>query len=317
VILTPSGSVLSGKARNAGLSTASLQKLRVEVDDFATQVVHAHTGKAVNVTWLKTMGMNVKRVATRHVAFEPRHGFIHRLKYSLLCDRLIAVSSAVRETLIKAGVSPNRIVTIHTGVRIPALATQAERDAARKRWGLEPHHFAVGHLGAFTREKGQGVAAAALKLIDLPEVRMILAGDGPLRNSIPKSPNLQLPGHVEDRLTFLRALDLFVMPSLSEAWGLAALEAMASGVPVVASSVGGLKEIIEDGVSGWLVPPDDPGALAAAIRNAQVQLDAFKSPARERAAHFSLEETVRQTEELYRSVIRPEKVEEVRSTEIY
>ena len=99
---------------------------------------------------------------------------------------------------------------------------------------------------------------AAASLLNMPRLRLILAGDGPLRSSFTPSQQIQLPGYMEDRPTLLKALDLFVMPSRSEAWGLAALEAMSYGVPVVASAVGGLKEIIEDGVSGWLVPPDDP-----------------------------------------------------------
>jgi L-malate glycosyltransferase len=317
VILTPSGSVLSGKARNAGLSTASLAKFRIALDDFASRIVHAHSGRAVNIAWLRGIGKKAKIVATRHVAFEPRHGLIHRLKYTLLCDRLIAVSGAARDALVESGVSPERISVIPTGVRIPPLPTEAERNAARKRWGLEPHHFAVGHLGAFTREKGQDVAAQAVKLLGMADLKLILAGDGPLRSAIPRSENVQLPGHVEDRRTLLLALDLFVMPSRSEAWGLAALEAMASGVPVVASAVGGLKEIIEDGVSGWLVPADDPKALAEAIRTAREKITAFQSAARDRATRFSLDETVRQTEELYRSLTPAEPVEEAGPNEIY
>ncbi len=302
VILTPSGSALSGKARNAGLTIAPLRRMRAAVEDFGVEVVHAHSGKAVNLAWSKTLGMRVKRVATRHVAFEPKNKLVHRLKYSLMCDRLVAVSNASREALLSAGVSASRIVLIHTGVRIPPLPTPEEREAARTRWGVEPKHFVVGHMGAFTPEKGQAVAAAAVRLLDMPDLRVILAGEGPLRSSVPKAPNIQTPGHVEDRLTLLRALDLFLMPSHAEAWGLAALEAMASGVPVIASNVGGLKEIIESGVSGWLVPASNPDALAAAIRHAREHLEEFKGPARERAKQFSLDETVRKTEELYWSL---------------
>jgi glycosyltransferase involved in cell wall biosynthesis len=154
-------------------------------------------------------------------------------------------------------------------------------------------------MGAFTHEKGQDVAVAAVNLLEMPSLRLILAGDGPLRSSLNAGPRVRLPGYVEDKGTLLQALDLFVMPSRSEAWGLAALEAMSYGVPVIASAVGGLQEIIEDNVSGWLIPPDDPAALAKAIAQARILVESFGVRARERARKFSVEETVRRTEGVY------------------
>jgi glycosyltransferase involved in cell wall biosynthesis len=154
-------------------------------------------------------------------------------------------------------------------------------------------------MGAFTHEKGQDVLVAAVGILNMPTLRLILAGEGPLRNSFTPSQQIQLPGYIEDRPTLLEALDLFVMPSRSEAWGLAALEAMSYGVPVVASEVGGLKEIIEDNVSGWFVPPDDSAALAEAIADAVPLVSFFGPRARDRAQRFSLEETICRTEALY------------------
>jgi glycosyltransferase involved in cell wall biosynthesis len=225
---------------------------------------------------------------------------IHRLKYTLTCDRIIAVSGAAHDMLVKSGIPAEKIEVIHAGVPIfESLPTAEERRKAREHWGLSPDDFAVGHMGAFTHEKGQDVAVAAVNLSEMPSLRLILAGDGPLRASINAGPRVRLPGYVEDKRTLLLALDLFVMPSRSEAWGLAALEAMSYGVPVIASAVGGLQEIIEDNVSGWLVPPDDPAALAKAIAEARALVGSFGVRARERAGKFSLEETVRRTEALY------------------
>jgi glycosyltransferase involved in cell wall biosynthesis len=111
---------------------------------------------------------------------------------------------------------------------------------------------------------------------------MLLAGDGPERSqpgmlelARQASGIAQLPGFVDDLADqFYAALDLYIMPSRSEAWGLTALRAMAYGLPVIASNVGGLPEVVEHGKSGWLVPPESPEALADAI------LDAASDPAR-------------------------------------
>jgi glycosyltransferase involved in cell wall biosynthesis len=239
------------------------------------------------------------------VVFDPRHPAIHRIKYTQTCDGVIAVSQAVRRALLTAGVPGDRIEVIPTGVEIPAMLPNAEtRRAARQQFGLADGDFVAGHMGAFTQEKGQDVAVAAAKLLeaDFPRLRSILAGEGPLRTALEGNPHVLLPGYVEDRASFFAALDVFLMPSRSEGWGLAALEAMAHGVPVIASRTGGLMEIVEERKSGWLVTPDDAPALAEVIAEAMRNPDTlreFAIRARKRAAEFSLQETAARTEAFY------------------
>jgi glycosyltransferase involved in cell wall biosynthesis len=162
-------------------------------------------------------------------------------------------------------------------------------------------------MGAFTEEKGQDVAVTAATLLrpSLPRARFVLAGDGPLLAPLrARAPgNVTFPGFVADRAAFFGGLDLFIMPSRSEAWGLASLEAMAHGVPVIASDVGGLPEIVEPGNGGWLVPVGDPAALARAISAAAAEPERLREQgekARARANLFSVDRMVDQTEEFYR-----------------
>jgi 1,2-diacylglycerol 3-alpha-glucosyltransferase len=264
-------------------------------------IVHAHSGRAQNLAYWATLGWPVRRIVTRHVNFVPRHPLVHRLKYKWTCDGIIAVSDSVRRALLDAGVPADKIVTIHTGVEVP----ESLPGRARERFGLTEDAFVVGHLGAFTAEKGQDVAAAAALILreTLPRARMVLAGEGPLKSRIPHD-HVILPGFIADRAAFFAALDLFIMPSRSEAWGLAALEAMAHGVPVIASDIGGLAEIV-DADSGWLVPPGDSAALALAIVTAASDPDRLRATglrARERARLFSVERMAEQTEAFYRRV---------------
>jgi glycosyltransferase involved in cell wall biosynthesis len=207
-----------------------------------------------------------------------------------------------------AGVDGNRIETIATGVEVRDLPDPLQREEARRTWSIDPGDFAVGHLGAFTHEKGQDVAAEAAGLLQarLPNLRLFLAGEGPLRASLPGSPSLILPGHIADPASLLTALDLFIMPSRSEGWGLAALEAMAVGLPVIGSNTGGLAEMIDPGETGWLVPPGDASALAEAIWEASKDRNKLREmglAARSRTRRFAVEETARRTEEFYLRVL--------------
>jgi glycosyltransferase involved in cell wall biosynthesis len=114
------------------------------------------------------------------------------------------------------------------------------------------------------------------------------------------------PGFLAERSRFFAALDLFIMPSRAEAWGLAALEAMAYGVPVIASDVGGLAEIVSPEEGGRQVPPGDAAALADAINVAASDRERLRAEGlkgRERARGFSTEQTVERTEAFYRRLL--------------
>lgn len=307
-ILSPAGSELAQRAEAEGISVAALSASGLRGHAKGADILHAHTGRGQTLAWAASAGIGVKRVVTRHVAFAPRHPKVHRFKYMNTCDGVIAVSQAVRRVLLASGVPAARIETITTGVEIRDWPDEDSRQQARSAWGLKPSDFAVGHVGAFTHEKGQDVAAEAARLLEarLPELRMILAGAGPLRSSLPASSRVILPGDVADPSSLFSALDLFIMPSRSEGWGLAALEAMAFGLPVIASNTGGLAEIVEDRKTGWLIPPADAPALASAIADAFSQRERLREIgrcARRRAEQFSIEETAKRTEEFYLHIL--------------
>jgi glycosyltransferase involved in cell wall biosynthesis len=281
-IVCPPDSALAGRARAEGFEiTHRIPR--------SGEVVHAHSGRAHNAVLRATLGSGVRRVVTRHVAFAPRHPLVHRLKYSRTCHAIIAVSDAVRDALVRSGVPSEKIEVIHTGIDLPPLAPRRLHSG-----------FVVGHLGAFTREKGQDVLIEAARA--LPGVRFLLGGEGPLLADLRRAApaNVEFRGFVTDTASFFAELDVFVMPSRAEAWGLAALEAMAHSLPVVASDIQGLREIVEPGGSGWLVPPGDADAVARAIAAAQAQpLDAYAAAARRRAGQFPAARMAEQVEALY------------------
>lgn len=298
-IVCPPASVLAERAKAAGFPIA---KLGLRTAD----IVHAHSGRAQTVAFWKTFGAPVCRVVTRHVAFQPKHPWLYRVKYTRTCHGIIAVSDAVRRGLIDCGVPAAKIEIIHTGIEMPE---PAPRD--RKKFGLGDADFVIGHMGAFTQEKGQDVAVSAAALLhsSVPRAKMVLAGDGPLLRELrPRAPeNVTFPGFISDRAAFFATLDLFIMPSRSEAWGLAALEAMAHGVPVIVSDAGGLPEIVEPGNGGWLVRAGDATALARAITVAASDPEGLRvqgQRARDRARLFSVDRMVDQTEAFYQRFLK-------------
>jgi L-malate glycosyltransferase len=306
---------LAARAAAEGLQVrtlGSIGNLRRVLREEGFDIVHAHDGRAQTISFRASMGLPVVRVASRLVAFQPRHPLVHRWKYSLTSHGVIALSQAVRKVLLDAGVPDAHIETIVPGIELPAKLPDARmRDAARAKWGVASGEFAIGHMGAFTHEKGQDIALqAAIGLASkLPRARMLLAGDGPRRSEAGMlelarraSGIAQLPGFVDDVDEFYAALDVFIMPSRAEAWGLTALRAMAFGLPVIASNVGGLPEVAEHGQSGWLIEPESPAALEEAILEAASdagRLAEFGRRARMRAEQFSIARTVERTEHYY------------------
>ncbi len=280
-------------------------------------ILHAHDGHGQTVAWLASIGMQVCRVASRRVTFVPKQRWTQRLKYTYTCDAVIAVSDFIRQILLRSQVPASRIAIIPDGITVPSeLPSQAAKIQARARWGLNPDDFVAGHLGAFTPEKGQDIALEALKLLAdrLPKARLLLAGKGPALSNTrmvqllrQTATRVHLCGEIENLAEFFSALDLFIMPSKSEGLGSSVLMAMSYGLPVVASRVGGLPEIVEEARTGWLVEPGSPVSLADAIAAAAANQQSLKQcglNAREQARQFSLDIMADRTEALYTRLLQ-------------
>lgn len=237
-----------------------------------------------------------------------------------LDDAVIAVCESAREAEIKrASAAPDKVVTIYNGVDAGRFATVNLRAAAQVRhfFGIAAEAPLLGAMGRLHPQKGFSDLLAALVQVReaIPSVRLLLVGDGGLRDSLEtQAREMGLSGLVTfagmrtDVPEILSALDVFVLPSLWEGMPNVLLEAMAAGLPVVATAVGGTPEVVVDGVTGLLVPPRDPAALAQAIATVLRDADVRRrmgEAGRERVERcFSLEEMVRRTEDLYEELIR-------------
>jgi glycosyltransferase involved in cell wall biosynthesis len=285
---------------------------RQEINTWGSQIVHAHDGRGQSLAWLASLGLPVRRVASRRVTFFPSDRWTYRLKYGLTCHAVVAVSENIRELSIRAGVPSERITVIPDGIDIPEeLPSAAERIRLRTSWGCNNENFVVGLLGASSPEKGHDVAFAAFALLheELPQARLVLAGDEAARpkdsltnGAAPASARHLRVVQIDKLDDFFPGIDLFLMPSKAEGLGSSALWAMAYGVPVVATRVGGLPEIVMENETGWLIPPDSPQALADAILTAsrdRETLIEFGRQGRKWAEGFSAAIMVNSTEALY------------------
>lgn len=221
-------------------------------------------------------------------------------------DRIICVAQCIKEHLIEAGgLIAETLVVIPNGVRADDLLGKQLRPM-----GNPPVLFSAGRLA---RVKGFDVLIEAFAQLDNFRGKLVLAGDGPEANSLKRlayslgiADRVEFLGYRKDVCNLLDNVDLYVAPSRSEGLSNSILEAMAAGVPVVATDVGGNRELLND--VGYIVNPNDPAALAKTIASAIADSDTttkLVSNARQRVAEtYTLERMVTAHERLYRQCLK-------------
>jgi L-malate glycosyltransferase len=238
-----------------------------------------------------------------------------------LADHIVVNAEAIKRDLLQRGYDAERLTVIPNGIDCARFRLPGNGEAVRREWNIPPGAPVVGVLARLMRIKGQEVflRAAAVMASKHPQVRFVIVGDNNVDHGY-KAELKQLAGRLglEDRVLFtgfrldvpdlLAALSVAVSPSLGlEGLSNSLLESMAAGVPVVATRVGGSPEIVEDGVSGLLVPPGDAEALAAAICKLLDDRTLAKHVgecARRRVfSRYSLEQAVASTERLYHDLL--------------
>jgi glycosyltransferase involved in cell wall biosynthesis len=288
-LAAPESSALYARARQAGVAVEPFSA-RNDGDPVAAfrlahllrrhpcEILHCHTARAHAVGLLACRllprSSRPKIVISRRVAFSAS-SFLTRRKFRN-ADRVIAVSQAVKEGLVAAGVDPARIAVIRDGVRADDTTVDpAERERVRRLFHLAPSDRLVLHLAHLGAEKGQRdlIAAASRICAAVPDAHIAIVGGGKLRERLEREAAASGTAHIlfvgfwppEHVPALLAAASVFVLPSRQEGLGSVLLQAMAAGLPVVATAVGGIPEIVRDGSTGLLVPPRDSAALAAAV----------------------------------------------------
>jgi L-malate glycosyltransferase len=322
----PPANIFTVRLRNAADLVSALALARF-VREQRIEIVHAHVARDYPLAALVVRRVpQANLIITRHVLF--RLNRLHAFTFRQV-QRVIAVSRAVERALLKQQLLPaQKIAVIPNGIdfqRFDASLEGFDRTALRRQLKIPPESLLIGTLGELKRQKGHEdfLRAAALIARENRRAHFIIAGadstaSGEYRTALERltrelglTSRVHFTGWLERVAPLLAALDLFVSASHTESFGLAIVEALASGLAAVATATAGAREIIDDEEMGLIVPVNNPDALAASVlllmadpgRRARLGRHAR---ARVRG-RFSLERMVDATEQVYVEALKTER----------
>ena len=300
--LGPEGSLLE-RARAGGVPLAVIPSLRRAIHplrdllayrtivkslrEFRPDVVHTHSAKGGILGRAAAWRLGVRTIVhTVHGA--PFHPYQSALARSFFrgcerwgakrCHGLVSVADAMTDLLVSAGVAPReKFTTIYSGIEVePLLESYRLREAVRSQLGYRPEHVVIGKIARLFHLKGhEYLVEAAKRLVRAaPLVRFLLVGDGVLRDQLQRQiraagleEHFQLVGLVPPKEIpgVVAAMDIVVHTSLREGLARALVHGLLAGKPVVSFDIDGAREVVLDGITGYLIAPQDSGSLAAAL----------------------------------------------------
>ncbi len=280
------------------------------------EVLHLHMLQATIIGSLAArFARGTKVVVTKHYTDElsSQNPIVNRLDhhYTRTANHIIAISEYVKADLVRVSVPADKITVIYNGTDIEHFDRRAEVPSHLKLAGTDDS-LLIGNVGSLTPRKGHRHLIEAMPAIvkEHGSAHLFVIGEGPekqhleqLRVSLGLESVITMLGFQDDVAPLLRQLDLYVHPSIHEPFGIAILEAMAASKCVVATAVGGVPEIVSEGVTGYLVPPGESAALSDtisyALRHRDKAIDMGRA-GRERVADlFDIQRTVKGYESLY------------------
>ncbi len=296
-------------------------RLRRELIENPVDILHAHSPYPAGIARLvvRTLPRRLRPriVYTLHNtwgSFSRLTRLLNGLTYGLDAAD-IAVSRIVNETLTPRRRARTEVL-VH-GIQLDEARSQmGKRASIRSELGVAPDEFVVGTIANFRAQKDYPnllEAARLLKQGDVP-IRIIAVGQGPLEEemralhaSMALGDRVLLLGQRDDAVAVLGACDAFVMASKNEGLPVAIMEALALGLPICATSVGGIPEAVTDGVEGQLVPPSDPESLAAALTRLATEpalREQLAAGAREAGERYDIRTAVTRIEQIYMEVLQ-------------
>ena len=211
-------------------------------------------------------------IPRRGIDYPLKNRWRYRWAYNVLATRIMANSQATKRALLRNApwLDADRIEVIYNGIEAEPFMQPSPRDF-RTEWRVKPEELVLGFVGQLDERKGIRVLLAAFQRIkrEWPQTRLVFVGQGPLRELIVDESEKQhwgeavlIPGFLDDIAGVMQALDILLLPSYWEGFGIVLIEAMAAGKPAISTDTSSMPEIIVDGQTGFVVPPGDVEALA-------------------------------------------------------
>lgn len=295
------------------LDFEAIRRIRKEIKILKPDIIHVHGTRAGILGRLAAIGFNIPVIYTEHLwtsQFKLQSRWLNFLHYfanwflDIFTTQNIAVSQAVKDFMVTSKISRyEKIKVIHNGVEIRNLKAnifQSEQE------------FLIATVGTLNPQKGvQYLIKALPKVIkEFPGIRLEIVGDGSFKRELLNLVNklklknyVKFTGFVPDPVKYLVKFDLYIQPSLSESFGLAIVQAMDVGLPVIATTTGGIPEVITEGKTGLLVKPEDSEALAEAIlellRHPSLARKMGEMACKEVKLRFDVKDMIKTLEETY------------------
>jgi len=269
---------MSKRARDAGIEVKHLPlrgewdvisalKLRSFIKRESVDIVHTHTSHAHTLGLIALLGIkSCKLVVSRRVDFHISNYLSKMVKFGAGVDKIIAVSDAIKRILIEDGVDPERVVTIRSGFVVGEFKGDGGERDIRKELGIPGNTVVIVTVAALAPHKAHNdLLKAAHRVVSKhPDVKFLFAGEGELKSAIEKNivnlgleKSVILLKFVKDIGSVYRAASIFALSSREEGLCTSLLDAMYFGLPIVATSAGGIPELVQDGVNGLIVPVGD------------------------------------------------------------
>ena len=310
------------------LDLKTLKEIRHFVRQKQIDIIHSHGYKANFYARVATLGLDTALVATCHnwPGKDIRSKGYACLDFAILFwfDQVAAVSDEIRKRILRHGVPPQKVTIVRNGISLKPFQENDSRAPFRKELGISFDSVVVGTVGRISPEKGhENLLIAAREISEkFQNVVFLLLGDGPLKAKLQReysSPTILFTGYRKDLPSLFSCMDIFVLPSLVEGLPMAALEAMASRLPVVASGVGEVPSLVGR-ESGMLVEPNNPAELKRClihlIENPTIARIMGEKGYRWVKSRFSADRMALKYREIYREVIRRKKFQQRKGSEI-
>jgi len=256
----------------------SIYKLYKLLKSHKFDIIHTHAYSAGTIGRISAFLAGIPVIISHNQnVYDYYNRYYHFVEWLLshITDGIICVSDIVKKfTNETQRINANKLITIHNGIDSVCSVDEKDTSGLKKELGIPINYSVMGTIAQFSEKKGLGylIKSASILLEHRKDINFLLVGKGALKEelkilcvNLKVEKNVIFAGERSDIPEILSLIDIFVLPSIREGLPLAVLEAMDCGKAIIATNVGGIPEVIKDGVSGILVSPKDPEALHSAM----------------------------------------------------